>query len=69
MFIGPCGGEEKKEGKGRRDGVKEDLRERNQSGLLSKLVEMSQLLLFLQSYLGVLFSSLLVSVKLPWGRI
>lgn len=44
MFIGPCGGEEEKEGKGRRDGVKEDLRERNQSGLLSKLVEMSQLL-------------------------
>lgn len=71
MFIGPCGSEKKKkEGKGPRDGVKEDLGERSQSGLLSKLVEMSQLLLFLlPSYLGVLFFSLLISMKLPWGRV
>lgn len=32
VFISPCRGEKKKEGKGRRDGVKEDLRERDQSG-------------------------------------
>lgn len=53
MFIGPCGGKREKEGKGRRHGVKEDLGERDQSGLLSALVEMSPGLLFLlPSYLA-----------------
>lgn len=41
MFIGPCEGEKKKEGKGRRDGVREDPGERDQSGLLSLRVEIS----------------------------
>lgn len=69
MFIGPCEGEEEKEGKGCRDGVKEDLGERDQSGLLSVLVEKSPVpLLFPLQVIRRPFLSLLVSIKLPQGR-
>lgn len=67
MFIGPCEGEKKKEGKGRRDGVREDPGERDQSELLSLRVEISPASLLFRSKL-CLFFFLLVSIKFPWGR-